>query len=95
MIQEYKFLSSDIERTYLVKGLCYVLLQKVRCEINNKEREKEELKSLLFKHKDKEEGKILKKNRIGKKHLSTSFQKLLSRGKRTFSSEDNGVDLED
>ncbi|GFY56310.1 protein Red [Trichonephila inaurata madagascariensis] len=50
MIQESKFLGGDMEHTHLVKGLDYALLQKVRSEINYKEKEEEELENLLLKH---------------------------------------------
>ncbi|THD28082.1 IK cytokine down-regulator of HLA II [Fasciola hepatica] len=42
MIQESKYLGGDMEHTHLVKGLDYVLLQKVRLEIQNKELEAEQ-----------------------------------------------------
>ncbi|KAA0183777.1 IK cytokine down-regulator of HLA II [Fasciolopsis buskii] len=42
LIQESKYLGGDIEHTHLVKGLDYVLLQKVRLEIQNKEIEAEQ-----------------------------------------------------
>lgn len=41
IIQESKYLGGDMEHTHLVKGLDYVLLQKVRLEIQNKELEAE------------------------------------------------------
>ncbi|GFU32270.1 protein Red [Nephila pilipes] len=41
MIQESKFLGGNIEHTHLVKGLDYALIQKMRCEINYKEKEEE------------------------------------------------------
>ncbi|CAL8089240.1 unnamed protein product [Calicophoron daubneyi] len=41
LIQESKYLGGDMEHTHLVKGLDYVLLQKVRLEIQNKELEAE------------------------------------------------------
>ncbi|VEL39525.1 unnamed protein product [Protopolystoma xenopodis] len=43
LIQESKYLGGDMEHTHLVKGLDYVLLQKVRLEIQNKEREVDQL----------------------------------------------------
>ncbi|CAG0913512.1 unnamed protein product [Notodromas monacha] len=47
MIQESKFLGGDMEHTHLVKGLDYALLQKVRSEIEIKEKvEEEELEAL-------------------------------------------------
>ncbi|GFX61105.1 protein Red [Trichonephila clavipes] len=67
MIQESKFLGGDMEHTHLVKGLDYALLQKVRSEINYKEKEEEELENLLLKHKDKgEEEEIQFKTKLGK-----------------------------
>ncbi|KAL3203261.1 hypothetical protein MRX96_041982 [Rhipicephalus microplus] len=50
MIQESKFLGGDMEHTHLVKGLDYALLQKVRSEISNKEKEDEELEQTLTRH---------------------------------------------
>lgn len=56
MIQESKFLGGDMEHTHLVKGLDYALLQKVRSEISNKEREEEELEEVIkVKTKDRDE----------------------------------------
>ncbi|CAH8627766.1 unnamed protein product [Dicrocoelium dendriticum] len=43
IIQESKYLGGDMEHTHLVKGLDYVLLQKVRLEIQNKELEAEKV----------------------------------------------------
>lgn len=43
LIQESKYLGGDMEHTHLVKGLDYVLLQKVRLEIENKELEAEQV----------------------------------------------------
>uniref|UniRef100_A0A8C5M6K0 IK cytokine n=1 Tax=Leptobrachium leishanense TaxID=445787 RepID=A0A8C5M6K0_9ANUR len=43
LIQESKFLGGDMEHTHLVKGLDFALLQKVRAEIANKEREEEDV----------------------------------------------------
>lgn len=43
VIQESKFLGGDMEHTHLVKGLDYALLQKVKAEITNKEREERDL----------------------------------------------------
>lgn len=68
MIQESKFLGGDMEHTHLVKGLDYALLQKVRSEINYKEKEEEEMESLLMKHNKVkgEEEEIQFKTKIGK-----------------------------
>lgn len=41
-IEESKYFGGDMDHTHLVKGLDYVLLEKVRREIENKEREAEE-----------------------------------------------------
>ena len=55
VIQESKFLGGDMAHTHLVKGLDFALLQKVRAEISNKERENEEiLDSMLEKDKPAE-----------------------------------------
>uniref|UniRef100_A0A3B4ALQ8 IK cytokine n=1 Tax=Periophthalmus magnuspinnatus TaxID=409849 RepID=A0A3B4ALQ8_9GOBI len=43
LIQESKFLGGDMEHTHLVKGLDFALLQKVRAEITNKEKEEEDM----------------------------------------------------
>ncbi|KAG8194108.1 hypothetical protein JTE90_003049 [Oedothorax gibbosus] len=67
MIQESKFLGGDMEHTHLVKGLDYALLQKVRSEINYKEKEEEQLETQLLKHKDKdEEEEINFRTKLGK-----------------------------
>ncbi|GFS45481.1 protein Red, partial [Nephila pilipes] len=55
MIQESKFLGEDAEHTNLVKGLVYAVLQKVSNENNYKEKEEEELESLLLEYRDKGE----------------------------------------
>ncbi|OQR71177.1 hypothetical protein BIW11_01547, partial [Tropilaelaps mercedesae] len=47
LIQESKFLGGDMEHTHLVKGLDYALLQKVRSEIEAKEREESEFEEAL------------------------------------------------
>jgi len=67
MIQESKFLGGDMEHTHLVKGLDYALLQKVRSEINYKEKEDEEMETIRLKHKDKdEEEEIQFRTKLGK-----------------------------
>lgn len=67
MIQESKFLGGDMEHTHLVKGLDYALLQKVRSEINYKEKEDEEMETQRLKHKDKdEEEEIQFRTKLGK-----------------------------
>lgn len=42
VIQESKYLGGDMEHTHLVKGLDFALLEKVRAEISNKEKEDED-----------------------------------------------------
>ena len=63
VIQESKFLGGDMAHTHLVKGLDFALLQKVRAEISNKERENEEiLDEILEKDKAVEEVPAPKEN---------------------------------
>ena len=56
MIQESKFLGGDMEHTHLVKGLDFALLQKVRSEITN--REKEEQEEALIEINEEQERKL-------------------------------------
>ncbi|VDO69715.1 unnamed protein product [Schistosoma mattheei] len=53
LIQESKYLGGDMEHTHLVKGLDYVLLQKVRLEIQNKEIEAEQALDIELNKPDK------------------------------------------
>ncbi|TNN07106.1 Protein Red, partial [Schistosoma japonicum] len=59
LIQESKYLGGDMEHTHLVKGLDYVLLQKVRLEIQNKEIEAEQA---LDDELNKPDNKIMKES---------------------------------
>ncbi|KAK4472066.1 hypothetical protein MN116_005439 [Schistosoma mekongi] len=59
LIQESKYLGGDMEHTHLVKGLDYVLLQKVRLEIQNKEIEAEQA---LDDELNKPDNKIIKES---------------------------------
>nr|XP_054755325.1 protein Red-like [Lytechinus pictus] len=54
LIEESKYLGGDMEHTHLVKGLDYALLHKVRAEINNKEREVEDVLESTYQSKPKE-----------------------------------------
>ncbi|XP_063955286.1 protein Red-like [Lytechinus pictus] len=54
LIEESKYLGGDMEHTHLVKGLDYALLHKVRAEINNKEREVEDVLESTYQTKPKE-----------------------------------------
>uniref|UniRef100_A0A673GTV1 Protein Red-like n=1 Tax=Sinocyclocheilus rhinocerous TaxID=307959 RepID=A0A673GTV1_9TELE len=69
LIQESKFLGGDMEHTHLVKGLDFALLQKVRAEITNKEREEEDTIEKVQKEVKKDEDpeqKIEFKTRLGR-----------------------------
>ncbi|XP_053574576.1 protein Red [Bombina bombina] len=69
LIQESKFLGGDMEHTHLVKGLDFALLQKVRAEIANKEREEDDIVEKPQKETKKEEdpeNKIEFKTRLGR-----------------------------
>ncbi|KTF89928.1 hypothetical protein cypCar_00026387 [Cyprinus carpio] len=69
LIQESKFLGGDMEHTHLVKGLDFALLQKVRAEITNKEREEEDMIEKVQKEVKKDEDpeqKIEFKTRLGR-----------------------------
>uniref|UniRef100_A0A8C5MAJ8 IK cytokine n=1 Tax=Leptobrachium leishanense TaxID=445787 RepID=A0A8C5MAJ8_9ANUR len=69
LIQESKFLGGDMEHTHLVKGLDFALLQKVRAEIANKEREEEDVIEKPQKETKKDEDpehKIEFKTRLGR-----------------------------
>ncbi|XP_063955282.1 protein Red-like [Lytechinus pictus] len=54
LIEESKYLGGDMEHTHLVKGRNYALLHKVRAEINNKEREVEDVLESTYQTKPKE-----------------------------------------
>ncbi|XP_064481605.1 protein Red-like [Ornithodoros turicata] len=66
MIQESKFLGGDMEHTHLVKGLDYALLQKVRSEIQNKEKEDEELEETLTGTKEEPEEEMEFRTMLGR-----------------------------
>ncbi|XP_037125718.1 protein Red [Syngnathus acus] len=69
LIQESKFLGGDMEHTHLVKGLDFALLQKVRAEINSKEKEEEDMMEKVQKEAKKDvepEEKIEFKTRLGR-----------------------------
>ncbi|XP_044136975.1 protein Red isoform X1 [Bufo gargarizans] len=69
LIQESKFLGGDMEHTHLVKGLDFALLQKVRAEIANKEKEEEDIIEKPQKETKKDEdpeNKIEFKTRLGR-----------------------------
>lgn len=62
-IQESKYLGGDMQHTHLVKGLDYALLEKMRTEIQQKEREEDELDELeeALEEKTKEKGEVREK----------------------------------
>lgn len=62
VIEESKYLGGDMEHTHLVKGLDYVLLEKIKDEIQNKQEEEEYRKQLEenLAKKEKEEEKKTK-----------------------------------
>ncbi|XP_057677429.1 protein Red [Corythoichthys intestinalis] len=69
LIQESKFLGGDMEHTHLVKGLDFALLQKVRAEINSKEKEEEDMMEKVQKEAKKDvepEEKMEFKTRLGR-----------------------------
>ncbi|XP_053320132.1 protein Red [Spea bombifrons] len=69
LIQESKFLGGDMEHTHLVKGLDFALLQKVRAEIANKEKEEDDIMEKPQKETKKDEdpeNKIEFKTRLGR-----------------------------
>ncbi|XP_067014971.1 protein Red [Anabrus simplex] len=77
MIQESKFLGGDMEHTHLVKGLDYALLQKVRSEIQAKEKEeKEELDKLVKTKKEKkdDEEEMQFKTKLGRNVYRVVFK---------------------
>ncbi|GLH10552.1 Protein Red [Gryllus bimaculatus] len=77
MIQESKFLGGDMEHTHLVKGLDYALLQKVRSEIQAKEKEeKEEMDKVMKTKKEKkdEEEEMQFKTKLGRSIYRVLFK---------------------
>ncbi|XP_072315783.1 protein Red [Eucyclogobius newberryi] len=77
LIQESKFLGGDMEHTHLVKGLDFALLQKVRAEITNKEKEEEDLIEKVQKEVKKEvepEEKMEFKTRLGRNIYRVVFR---------------------
>ncbi|XP_018417403.1 PREDICTED: protein Red [Nanorana parkeri] len=77
LIQESKFLGGDMEHTHLVKGLDFALLQKVRAEISNKEKEEEDLMEKPQKETKKDEdpeNKIEFKTRLGRNVYRNLFK---------------------
>lgn len=77
MIQESKYLGGDMEHTHLVKGLDYALLEKVRAEINFKEKEEEEqMESAFSQNKEEEdpEEKIQFKTKLGRNIYRVVFK---------------------
>ncbi|XP_033834760.1 protein Red [Periophthalmus magnuspinnatus] len=77
LIQESKFLGGDMEHTHLVKGLDFALLQKVRAEITNKEKEEEDMMEKVQKEAKKEvepEEKMEFKTRLGRNIYRVVFR---------------------
>ncbi|XP_076446295.1 protein Red-like [Babylonia areolata] len=77
MIQESKYLGGDMEHTHLVKGLDYALLEKVRAEINFKEKEDEEQMESAFtqtKEEEDPEEKIQFKTKLGRNIYRVLFK---------------------
>ncbi|XP_052042693.1 protein Red-like [Apodemus sylvaticus] len=77
LIQESKFLGGDMEHTHLVKGLDFVLLQKVRAEIASKEKEKKLLEKLHTETKEDEdpENNTEFKTRLGRNVYQVLFKR--------------------
>ncbi|KAL8604022.1 hypothetical protein ACOMHN_024847 [Nucella lapillus] len=77
VIQESKYLGGDMEHTHLVKGLDFALLEKVRTEINFKEKEDEEqMESVFSQNKEEEdpEEKIQFKTKLGRNIYRVVFK---------------------
>ncbi|CAH1268272.1 IK [Branchiostoma lanceolatum] len=75
LIQESKFLGGDMEHTHLVKGLDYALLQKVRSEIHTKEREEDDLDTIVLEKKQEEEEEEMEfKTRMARSVYRTLFK---------------------
>uniref|UniRef100_A0A0X3PLG3 Protein Red n=1 Tax=Schistocephalus solidus TaxID=70667 RepID=A0A0X3PLG3_SCHSO len=76
IIKESKYLGGDMEHTHLVKGLDYVLLQKVRMEIQSKEQEADELlNSELQKPLDKKDEGLQFRTRLAANVFEILFKK--------------------
>lgn len=100
MIQESKYLGGDMEHTHLVKGLDYALLDKVRAEINTKEKEDEDQMETAFsqtKEEEDPEEKIQFKTKIGRNIYRTLFKNKLPERNELFLPKRMAyvVDLED
>ncbi|KAL7064415.1 hypothetical protein AAHC03_05127 [Spirometra sp. Aus1] len=76
IIKESKYLGGDMKHTHLVKGLDYVLLQKVRMEIQSKEQEADELlNSELQKPLDRKEEGLQFRTRLAANVFEILFKK--------------------
>lgn len=73
-IQESKYLGGDMQHTHLVKGLDYALLEKMRTEIHQKEREEDELDELeeVLDEKTKEKNENIKEEEEAKVNMKTA-----------------------
>ncbi|KAK0064771.1 protein Red-like isoform X1 [Biomphalaria pfeifferi] len=77
VIQASKYLGGDMEHTHLVKGLDFALLEKVRAEIQTKEKEEEDLmEAVVSQPKEEETGeeKIVFKTKLGRNIYRTLFK---------------------
>ncbi|XP_059151549.1 protein Red-like [Physella acuta] len=77
VIQASKYLGGDMEHTHLVKGLDFALLEKVRAEIQCKEKEEEDLMEAAVsqpKEEEDPEEKITFKTKLGRNIYRTLFK---------------------
>ncbi|GFN97948.1 protein red-like [Plakobranchus ocellatus] len=80
VIQASKYLGGDMEHTHLVKGLDFALLEKVRAEINSKEKEEEDMMEAVVtqpKEEEDPEEKITFKSKLGRNIYRTLFKNRL------------------
>ncbi|XP_052089428.1 protein Red-like isoform X4 [Mytilus californianus] len=102
VIQESKYLGGDMEHTHLVKGLDFALLEKVRAEISNKEKEDEEAMETAVTQKKEEKPedtgpKIEFRTKMARNIYKTLFQSRLPERNELFLPKRMAyvVDLED
>ncbi|KAH9489790.1 hypothetical protein Btru_036554 [Bulinus truncatus] len=87
VIQASKYLGGDMEHTHLVKGLDFALLEKVRAEIQNKEKEEEDLMEAVVsqpKEEETPEEKILFKTKLGRNIHRVIFKNRLPQRNELF-----------
>ncbi|CAL1536847.1 unnamed protein product [Lymnaea stagnalis] len=77
VIQASKYLGGDMEHTHLVKGLDFALLEKVRAEIQTKEKEEEDMMEAVVsqpKEEESPEEKITFKTKLGRNIYRVLFK---------------------